>query len=295
MTALPAVVAKQVLTDDLSTLSDEDKVALVAEVTRTLRIEPATMPLRFIKVSDRRVVLYITKDGTDQLRYRDDISTEIVGRVRDADLDVYSVTARATRPDGRHEESMGAVTVRGLSGEALANAMMKAETKAKRRATLSICGLGFLDESEVGDIPGAEGVEAPAGPAMALVARAAYDQVATEADGWSNFARNLLADSIEELTEGQRDWLKAWCRGRPGPDGRPWPNVHNRQAFTIDHGPILAEWIAMAREYSPPCEEDSEKAPKEAAKDPTKETPKDPTKEAAKDPTRPFTAEGDGD
>ena len=279
MSALPAVVAKQVLTDDLSTLSDEDKVALVAEVTRTLRIEPATMPLRFITL-DGRVVLYVTKDGTDQLRNRDDISTEIVSRVRDADLDVYSDTARARRPDGRHEESMGAVTVRGLAGEALANAMMKAETKAKRRATLSICGLGFLDESEVGDIPAAEGVEAPAGPAMALVARAAYDQVATEADGWSSFARNLLADSIEELTEGQRDWLKVWCRGRPGPDGRPWPNVHNRQAFTIDHGPILAEWIAMAREYSPPCEEDSEKAPKDSEKAPkdSEKAPKDSDK-----------------
>ncbi len=28
---------------------------------------------------------------------------------------------------------------------------MKCETKAKRRATLSICGLGFLDETEIED------------------------------------------------------------------------------------------------------------------------------------------------
>jgi len=32
---------------------------------------------------------------------------------------------------------------------------MKCETKAKRRATLSICGLGMLDESELETIPGA--------------------------------------------------------------------------------------------------------------------------------------------
>ena len=32
---------------------------------------------------------------------------------------------------------------------------MKAETKAKRRVTLSICGLGMLDETEVETIPGA--------------------------------------------------------------------------------------------------------------------------------------------
>ena len=32
-----------------------------------------------------------------------------------------------------------------LNGEDLANAMMKCETKAKRRVTLSICGPGMLD------------------------------------------------------------------------------------------------------------------------------------------------------
>src|SRR5690606_25662498 len=36
-----------------------------------------------------------------------------------------------------------------LKGEALANLRMKAVTKAKRRVTLSICGLGILDESEL--------------------------------------------------------------------------------------------------------------------------------------------------
>jgi hypothetical protein len=33
--------------------------------------------------------------------------------------------------------------------------MLKAETKAKRRATLSLIGMGVLDETEVQDIPGA--------------------------------------------------------------------------------------------------------------------------------------------
>jgi hypothetical protein len=35
----------------------------------------------------------------------------------------------------------------------LANALMKAETKAKRRVTLSIAGLGWLDETELETIP----------------------------------------------------------------------------------------------------------------------------------------------
>jgi hypothetical protein len=67
--------------------------------------------------------------------------------------DVYVVTARATLPTGRTDESVGAVTIAGLKGEALANAYMKCETKAKRRVTLSIVGLGMLDETELETIP----------------------------------------------------------------------------------------------------------------------------------------------
>lgn len=40
-----------------------------------------------------------------------------------------------------------------LRGDAKANALMKAETKAKRRVTLSIAGLGWVDETEIDTIP----------------------------------------------------------------------------------------------------------------------------------------------
>jgi hypothetical protein len=41
---------------------------------------------------------------------------------------------------------------------------MKAITKAKRRVTLSISGLGFLDESEVDSVPGARRPPPPPAP-----------------------------------------------------------------------------------------------------------------------------------
>jgi hypothetical protein len=75
------------------------------------------------------------------------VSVQITSREHINDL--YIVTARASLPDGRCDEEIGAVPIKGLSGDALANALMKASTKAKRRVTLSICGLGFLDESEL--------------------------------------------------------------------------------------------------------------------------------------------------
>jgi hypothetical protein len=51
------------------------------------------------------------------------------------------------------------VLIGKLQGEARANAVMKAITKAKRRVTLSICGLGLMDESEALTLPGARAID----------------------------------------------------------------------------------------------------------------------------------------
>jgi len=57
------------------------------------------------------------------------------------------------------DQAKGAVVIGNLKGEAKANAIMKAETKAKRRVTLSICGMGWTDESEIDSIPNARPVD----------------------------------------------------------------------------------------------------------------------------------------
>ncbi len=61
---------------------------------------------------------------------------------------------------GREDESIGALPITNLKGEALSNAIMKCETKAKRRVTLSICGLSMMDETEVESIPNHKIVDA---------------------------------------------------------------------------------------------------------------------------------------
>ena len=69
--------------------------------------------------------------------------------------DCLIVTVSVRDRTGREDIATGAVSLAGLKGEALSNAFMKAETKAKRRATLSVCGLAVLDESETDSIAGA--------------------------------------------------------------------------------------------------------------------------------------------
>lgn len=131
---------------DISKLSSQEKTYHYKNLCESLGLNPLSKPFEYLKLNGKEL-LYARKDATDQLRKLHNISITIVSR--DSVDGVFIVTAKATTPDGRHDESVGAVPVSNLKGDALANALMKAETKAKRRVTLSICGLGFLDESEL--------------------------------------------------------------------------------------------------------------------------------------------------
>ena len=115
-----------------------------------LGIDPAFQPFSYLVLSGK-LVLYANKACAEQLRLRRNISISIMAR--EGVSDCYTVTAQATLPNGRTDESIGAVSTGTLKGDALANALMKAETKSKRRVTLSICGLGMLDETEIETIP----------------------------------------------------------------------------------------------------------------------------------------------
>jgi hypothetical protein len=115
-------------------------------------LNPLTKPFDYL-VLNNKLVLYANRGCAEQLRQIHNVNLTI--KAREAVEGCYVVTAMATLPSGRTDESIGAVSLDGLKGDNRSNAMMKAETKAKRRATLSICGLTFLDESEIESIPGA--------------------------------------------------------------------------------------------------------------------------------------------
>ena len=150
LAALDASVVEQVVIGgDLARLAPEQRVAYYRAVCESLSLNPLTQPFEYIRLNDK-LRLYAKREATDQLRHLHGISVEIVSREHQGD--VYVVTARATTPDGRTDEAIGAVSINGLSGVNLANQVMKCETKAKRRVTLSICGLGWIDESEVDSV-----------------------------------------------------------------------------------------------------------------------------------------------
>jgi len=152
-----ALLEKVVVGGDLGKLSPAERMNYYKSVCESVGLNPLTRPFDYL-VLQGKTTLYARKDATDQLRSIKQVSVQITGRERVED--VYVVTARAVTSDGRTDESTGAVTIGALKGDALANALMKAETKAKRRVTLSICGLGWLDETEVETINGAATIPA---------------------------------------------------------------------------------------------------------------------------------------
>jgi hypothetical protein len=144
------VVERIVIGGDLAALNAAQRAEYYGAVCRSLGLNPLTKPFEYLNLNGK-LRLYALRDCADQLRRLHGISIYIANRERMNDI--YIVTARAKDRQGREDESTGAVTVGNLKGDALANALMKAETKAKRRVTLSIAGLGWLDETELETIP----------------------------------------------------------------------------------------------------------------------------------------------
>jgi hypothetical protein len=154
---LTHVVEQVVVGGDLSKLSAKDRLHYYNAICKSVGLNPLTRPFDYLHLSGK-LVLYAKRDATDQLRKIHGVSI-LPPLERETVEGVYVVTANARDKDGRIDSSIGAVPIENLKGEARANAIMKAETKAKRRVTLSICGLGMLDETETGSIPDARPVK----------------------------------------------------------------------------------------------------------------------------------------
>lgn len=148
-----AVMEQVVIQGDLEKLTPEMRVQYYLRVCESVGLNPYTKPFDYIRLNGK-LTLYALKGATDQLRRIHGVSAKVVSQERIDD--VLVVTVEATDKSGRVDVEIGAVSVGNLKGDALANALMKALTKAKRRVTLSICGLGMLDESEVETIPTAQ-------------------------------------------------------------------------------------------------------------------------------------------
>src|SRR5258706_1488872 len=190
-----AILERVIVQGDLSKLTPIERVEYYKQVCVSAGLNPLTKPLEFITLNGK-LVLYALRAATDQLRALHEVSITIL--TREKIDDTYLVTARATLPSGRADEAMGAVNLKGLTGDALADAYLKCETKAKRRVTLSICGLGLLAETELDSIPGTR-ITPSAGVEEQLTRDETMrvDEVAANMKEW--IAQGSIGDAVYEM------------------------------------------------------------------------------------------------
>src|SRR5215831_17780606 len=153
-------IEKVLIAGDLTPLSPEQRLEYYRAVCKSLGLNPLTRPFDYIAFketenSPAKLVLYAKRDAGDQLRKLHGVAVLSCKH----SIDEQYATAEVMVQDrtGRTDTGLGMVSLLKykdgkwikMNGRELANARMKAETKAKRRATLSICGLGILDETEL--------------------------------------------------------------------------------------------------------------------------------------------------
>ena len=162
---MPEALEKVLIGGDLSPLSVEERIDYYKRMCNTLSLNPLTQPFSYIlfRESDNspaKLSLYANKSCSEQLRKIHHVSIAKMRReIRD---DVCMVEVDVIDKTGRMDTATGVVALykfyQGkrelLTPREHANAMMKCETKAKRRVTLSLAGLGWLDETELATIPG---------------------------------------------------------------------------------------------------------------------------------------------
>lgn len=142
--------ALAIIDGDLKVLTDAERVDYYFSLCEGFGLDPRTKPLEYMNFKGK-VVLYMTAGGAQQVAAKNDVSTRIVreGVVNGC----IKFTAEARTKDGRSTESSALIHIEGLKGDAYCNAVMKCETKAKRRAILSLCGMAVMDESEIETTP----------------------------------------------------------------------------------------------------------------------------------------------
>ena len=143
-----------IIRGDLAKMAPAQRLDYYSQVCQSVGLNPLTKPFEYI-VLNGKMTLYAKKDCADQLRRINGVS--ITKTDINTDGDYIVVTVYGQDKTGRSDVEIGVVSKKDMRGD-YGNALMKAMTKAKRRLTLSLCGLGWLDETEVETIPDAKPV-----------------------------------------------------------------------------------------------------------------------------------------
>lgn len=139
---------------DLSRLPLAEKDRVLVKMCEHYSLDPILRPFILIKLNGKEV-WYPTKSATDQVAAKFNLTREIVEIKENVDRGILECRVRISAEGsnrvetciaavpiiefGRNEK--GVIVGKIMAGEAYANALMRVETKAKRRATLGWLGI----------------------------------------------------------------------------------------------------------------------------------------------------------
>lgn len=184
-----AAALELALAGDLARLTVEDRLKYIARTCELVGLNPLTKPFDIMSFQGK-TVLYANKSCAEQLRKIHGVSVEIVERK--VEFGCLIVRCKATDGSGRHDEALAAVPFNEKNPDLASNAMMKAETKAKRRVTFSICGLGFAADIDHDQTQTASTVVATEHSAASLADK--LNQSLTAGD----MAKSISVESVPE-------------------------------------------------------------------------------------------------
>lgn len=142
-----------VATGDLSEMNDEQRTQYYMATCERLKLDAYSRPLGWSESTGadgkKRLLLFCKRTGSDQLRRIFGISVISLERLDISNPSVATYRVEGRMSDGRTSMSTASEPIASKSGNALANALMSCESKAKSRLTLEMSGAGLLDEVEV--------------------------------------------------------------------------------------------------------------------------------------------------
>lgn len=212
-----------VLNSDLSKLSEPQRVEYYKLVCERVGLDPYRKPFDLILLQGK-LTMYPNKECTAQLTAMNSLSVTIIDRSISNGLVI--ATARVHTQDGTDVDDIGVVPFPQAGPDAQANAIMKAVTKAKRRAILSACGLGMVDESELETITDVKEVPQPL---IAAPLSEADRNSALEFDDLFNGATTAeemtaICLALRDATEPVREAVKGKMNSAATALGLVWKN-----------------------------------------------------------------------
>lgn len=224
------------ISGDLGALNPQDRVLYFNKVCESVGLNPFTKPFEYLTFQGK-TILYATKSCTEQLRNINGISIKsITNQLMDG---IYVVTVNAIDKNGREDVSTGAINIAGLKGDALANAFMKAETKAKRRVTLSISGLAFLDESEIETLPKSQQSSTIYSTTVDVSPQIMPDL----SDKPITIFNNWTTKEMEIMPSGLAQWLEAKLKLTHTQN-----EMDIMETFLLANKPKLAAWAKLSKD-----------------------------------------------